>query len=83
VLAEFFIIWREVLVNTGQLQAAEGLSQQTTMNDKSSFDKVPLVISKQLISYALTILQEYQLIWPGLNAGAVSIYTQFSPALLF
>jgi hypothetical protein len=37
------------VVITRQLQAAEVLSKQSTMNDKSSFIKVPLVITKQLV----------------------------------
>jgi hypothetical protein len=40
---------REVLVITRQLKAAEVRSKLSTMNDKSSFVKVPLVITKQLV----------------------------------
>jgi hypothetical protein len=36
-------------VITRQLQAAEVLAKLSTMNDKSSFVKIPLVITKQLI----------------------------------
>jgi hypothetical protein len=42
---------REVLEITWQLQAAEVLSKLSTMNDKSSFVKVPLVITKQPTLY--------------------------------
>jgi hypothetical protein len=59
---------REVLVITRQLQVAEVLSKQPTRHDKSSFVKVSLGITKQLVItkqlkllYTLTILQEYQL----------------------
>jgi hypothetical protein len=66
-VAEFFIIGERFVVITRQLQAAEVRSKLSTMNDKSSFANIPLVIikqlviSKQLISYTLKILQEYQL----------------------
>jgi uncharacterized membrane protein YfhO len=46
-------------VITWQLEAAEVLSKLSTMNEKLSFVKVPLVIPKQLAT--LSILQEYQL----------------------
>jgi hypothetical protein len=36
-------------VITRQLQATEVLSKLSTMNDKSSFVKVPLVTNKQLV----------------------------------
>jgi hypothetical protein len=36
-------------VITRQLKAAEVRSKLSTMNDKSSFVKVPLVITKQLV----------------------------------
>jgi hypothetical protein len=71
-VAEFFIIGERFVVITRQLQAAEVLSRLLTMNDKLSFVKVPLVITKQLmitkqliiiiiINYTQTILKEYQL----------------------
>jgi hypothetical protein len=41
---------------TGQLQAAEVLSKLSTMNDKSSFVKVPVVITKQQKLYFNLIL---------------------------
>jgi hypothetical protein len=41
---EFFITWERLfVVITRQLQAADVLSMLPTMNDKSSFVKVPLV----------------------------------------
>jgi hypothetical protein len=46
-VAEFFIIGEKFVVISMQLQAAEVLSKLSTMNDKSSFVKVPLVITKQ------------------------------------
>jgi hypothetical protein len=48
-VTEFFIIRERFAVITRQLQAAEVLSKLPTMNDKSSFFKVPLVITKQLV----------------------------------
>jgi hypothetical protein len=49
-VAEFCIIRREVRRDRyRQLQAAEGLSKLSTMNDKLSFMKVPLVIAEQLL----------------------------------
>jgi hypothetical protein len=36
------------VVITRQMQAAEVISKLSTMNDKSSFDKVPEMITKQL-----------------------------------
>jgi hypothetical protein len=50
-VAEFFIIGDRFLVITRQLQAAEVLSKLSTLKDKSSFIKVPLVITKQLKFY--------------------------------
>jgi hypothetical protein len=47
-VAEFFIIGERFVVITRQLQAAEVLSKLSSMNDKSSFIEVPLVITKQL-----------------------------------
>jgi hypothetical protein len=49
-VAEFFIIGERFVVITRQLQAAEVLSTLSTMNDKSSFVKVPVVITKQLVN---------------------------------
>jgi hypothetical protein len=49
-VAEFFIIGERFVVITRQLQAAEVLSKLPTMNDKSSFVKVPVVITKQLVT---------------------------------
>jgi hypothetical protein len=46
-VAEFFIIEKRFVVTTRQLQAAEVLSKLSTMNDKSSFVKLLLVITKQ------------------------------------
>jgi hypothetical protein len=48
-------------VITRQLQASEVLSKLSTMNGKSSFLKVPVVITTSSLSYTLTILQEHQL----------------------
>jgi hypothetical protein len=48
-VAEFFIIGERFVVITRQLQAVEVLSKLSTMNDKSSFVKVPVVIIKQLV----------------------------------
>jgi hypothetical protein len=45
-VAEFFIIGERFVVITWQLQAAEVLS---TMNELSSFVKVSVVITKQLV----------------------------------
>jgi hypothetical protein len=59
-VAESFIIGERFVVITRQLQAAEVLFKLSTMNDKSSFVKFPLVITKQLKLY-LKIFQEYQL----------------------
>jgi uncharacterized membrane protein YfhO len=50
-VVEFFIIGERFVGITRQLQAAEALSKLSTMNDKSSFVKVPLVITKQLKLY--------------------------------
>jgi hypothetical protein len=47
-VTEFFTIGERFLVITRQLQAVEVLSKLSTMNDKSSFVKVPLVITKQV-----------------------------------
>jgi hypothetical protein len=44
-VAEFFIIGERFEAITRQLEAAELLSKQSTMNDKSSFDKVPVGIT--------------------------------------
>jgi hypothetical protein len=46
-VAEFCIIGESVC-SVRQLQAAEVLSKLSTMKDKSSFVKVPLVTTKQL-----------------------------------
>jgi hypothetical protein len=48
-VAEFFIIGERFVVITRQLQAAQVLSKLSTVNDKSSFVKVPLMITKQLL----------------------------------
>jgi hypothetical protein len=48
-VAEFFIIGERFVVITRQLQAAEVLSKLSTMNDKSSFVQVPVLITKQLV----------------------------------
>jgi hypothetical protein len=52
-VAEFFIIGERFVVITmlycRQLQAAEVLSKLSIMNGRSSFVKVPLVITKQLV----------------------------------
>jgi uncharacterized membrane protein len=48
-VAEFFIIGERFIVITRQLQATKVLSKLSTMNDKSSFFKVPVVITKQLV----------------------------------
>jgi hypothetical protein len=48
-VVEFFIIGERFVVLTRQLQAAEVRSKLSTMNAKSSFGKVPLVIAKQLV----------------------------------
>jgi hypothetical protein len=48
-VAEFFIIGELFVVITRQLEAAEVLSQLSTMNDKSSFVKDSLVITEQLV----------------------------------
>jgi hypothetical protein len=45
-VAEFVIIGERFVLITRQLQAAEGPSKLSTMHDKSSFVKVPLVISE-------------------------------------
>jgi hypothetical protein len=37
------------VVITRQLQAAEVLSKLSSMNDKSSLDEVPVVVTKQLV----------------------------------
>jgi hypothetical protein len=47
--AEFFIIGEMFVGITRQLHAAEVLSKLSTMNDKLSYVKVPLVISNQLV----------------------------------
>jgi hypothetical protein len=48
-MAEFFIIGERFVVITMKLQAAEVRSKLSTMNDESSFVKVPLVMIKQLV----------------------------------
>jgi hypothetical protein len=48
-VAEFFIIGERFGVITRQLVAAAVLSKLSNMNDKSSFAKDPLVITKQLV----------------------------------
>jgi hypothetical protein len=47
-VAEFIIGERFSVINR-QLQAAEVLSKLSNMNDKSSFVKVPVVTTKQLV----------------------------------
>jgi hypothetical protein len=48
-VAEFFIRGERFVVITRQLQAAEVLSKLSAMNGKSSFVKVPVVITTQLV----------------------------------
>jgi hypothetical protein len=50
-VAEFFIIGDRFVVITRQLQAAEVFSKLSTMNEKSSVVRRPLVITKQLKLY--------------------------------
>jgi hypothetical protein len=50
-------------VITRQLQAAEVLSKLSTMNDKSSFVKVPVVIIKQLKLYFNNTSRMPTLVW--------------------
>jgi hypothetical protein len=50
-VAEFFIIGERFVVITRQLQTAEVLPKLSTINDKSSFFKFPVVITKQLNLY--------------------------------
>jgi hypothetical protein len=50
-VAEFFIIGERFVVITCQLEAVEVLSKLSAMNDKSSFVKDPLFITKQLKLY--------------------------------
>jgi hypothetical protein len=49
-VAEFFFIGERFVGITRQLQAAEVLSKLSTMNEKSSIVKVPVVITKQIVS---------------------------------
>jgi hypothetical protein len=54
-VAEFFIIGESFVVITSLLQEGEVLSKLSTMNDKSSFVNVPLVITKQLVTKQLKL----------------------------
>jgi hypothetical protein len=60
-VAEFFIIGERFVVITRQLQAAEVRSKLSTVNDKSTFVKVPLVITKQLV-----IIKKLKLYFKGI-----------------
>jgi hypothetical protein len=62
-VAEFFIIGERLAVITRQLQDAEVLSKMSTMNDKSSFVKVPLVITNQLV-----ITEQFKLYFNNSNS---------------